>query len=403
MAEKIRVLIADDVADTRENIDKLMAFHPEVIAVGQAATAEEAITLAKQVNPDIILMDINMPGMDGITATEIISGEVPNSSIIIMSVQGEPEYFRRAMVAGAKNYLVKPFTGDELLNAVKQVNNLEQKRKNVSRTQLQAKELGKVITVFSTKGGVGKTTIATNLAVALAEKTGAKVGLIDGDLQFGDVALFLNLLPQATIADLVKDIEHLDEALMEGYLTPYNENLQVLPAPFRPEQADTINGSNLSEILKVMRQMFDYIIVDTAPAFNDTMLTVLDAADQILVVSSMDLPTIKNIKLCLEIMESLNYSDNKVKVILNRANSEGGMEPHEVEESLHCTFAATLPSEGKTVVPSVNKGIPFVISHPNTPIGQGIFELARSIAAGGWKQEKPAPKSVVERLKRLFG
>lgn len=401
MAEKIRVLIADDIAATRESVCKLLEFHPEIEAVGQAATAEEAIILAKSVEPDVILMDINMPGMDGITATEVISTEVPGAAIIIMSVQGEQEYLRRAMIAGAKNYLVKPFTGDELLQAVKQVYANEQKRRNVLQLP-KTPESGKVVTVFSTKGGIGKTTIATNLAVALAAKTGAKVGIIDVDLQFGDVSLFLNLLPQTTIADLVRDIDSLDEALLASYLTPYNENVKVLSAPFRPEQAETITGSHLTAILKTMRTMFQYIIVDTAPAFNDVILSVLDVSDQVLVVSSMDLPTIKNVKLCLEIMESLNYTTEKLKVVLNRANSEGGMEPREAEESLRCTFTATLPSDGKTVVGSVNRGIPFVVSNPDTHVSQAVFDLAKTLATGEW-QTKQEVKGVVQKLKRLFG
>ena len=401
MAEKIRVLIADDIAATRESVCKLLEFHPEIEAVGQAATAEEAIVLAKSVEPDVILMDINMPGMDGITATEVISTEVPGAAIIIMSVQGEQEYLRRAMIAGAKNYLVKPFTGDELLQAVKQVYANEQRRRNVLQLP-KTPESGKVVTVFSTKGGIGKTTIATNLAVALAAKTGAKVGIIDADLQFGDVSLFLNLLPQTTIADLVRDIDSLDKALLASYLTPYNENVKVLAAPFRPEQAETITGSHLTAILKTMRTMFQYIIVDTAPAFNDVILSVLDVSDQVLVVSSMDLPTIKNVKLCLEIMESLNYTTEKLKVVLNRANSEGGMEPHEAEESLRCTFTATLPSDGKTVVGSVNRGIPFVVSNPDTHVSQAVFDLAKTLATGEW-QTKQEVKGVVQKLKRLFG
>lgn len=403
MAEKIRVLIADDIAATRENICKLMEFHPEIMAAGQASTAEEAIQKAKTIHPDIILMDINMPGMDGITATEQLSADLPDAAIIIMSVQGEQEYLRRAMIAGAKNYLVKPFTGDELMLAIKQVYSNEQKRRNQTGVKGQEAGLGKIITIFSTKGGIGKTTIATNLAVALAEKTGSKIGIIDADLQFGDVALFLNLLPQATIADLVKDIDNLDANLLESYLTPFNKKVKLLAAPFRPEQAEMVTAQHLTAILKTMQTCFDYIIVDTAPSFNDAILAVLDASEQVLLVSSMDLPTIKNVKLCLEVMETLSYPDEKIKMVLNRADSEGGMNQREVEESLRRSFAAALPSDGRTVVTAVNKGIPFVIGNPQAPVSQNMFNLAKLVA--GLEIEAPVEEKkagVVFRLKSLF-
>lgn len=402
MADKIRVLIADDIAATRENICKLMEFHPEITTIAQASTAQEAIAIAKELEPDIILMDINMPGMDGIEATEILTTEVPNASIVIMSVQGEQEYLRRAMVAGAKNYLVKPFTGDELLQAIKQVYFNEQKRRNVLKFQPKAPEMGKVITVFSTKGGIGKTTIATNLAVALAARTGANVGVIDADLQFGDMALFLNVMPRATIADLVKDTDALDAKLLDSYMVKYNDQVSLLPAPLRPEQAETISGSQLANIIKTMRTSYKYVIIDTVPSFNDAMLAVLDAADQVLVVSAMDLPTIKNVKLCLEIMDTLGYTDEKIKLVLNRANSDSGMDIGEVEESLRHSFTATLPSDGKTVVASVNRGVPFVVSHPDAPVSQSIFQLVRYIAGGDWR-DLAEPRGVVHKLKKLFG
>lgn len=379
MGEKIKILIVDDIQDIRENICKLLEFHPEVDVVGQAATAGEAIERAKEIQPDVILMDINMPGMDGITATEIITVDVPHANTIMMSVQGEQEYLRRSMVAGAKNYLTKPFTSDELMQAVRQVHKKELKSKNTLKDPREKVGKGKIITVFSAKGGVGKTTISTNLAVALTELLGVKVGIVDADLQFGDMALFLNIMPQATIADLVPHIDQLDVNLLERYLTDYNDKVKLLSAPFRPQQADSITGNHLTVILETMVNMFDYVIIDTAPVFNEVILSVLDAADCILVISSLDLPAIKNVKLCMEMMESLHYSKEKIKLVLNRANSEGGIRTGEVEESLHHDFIATLPSDGKTVLGAVNRGIPFVLSHPETLVSQSIFNLAKVI------------------------
>jgi len=402
MGEQIRLLIVDDSQDIRENIVKLLEFQDEIMVVGQAATAVEAIGKAKILQPDIILMDINMPGMDGISATEVVVEEVPSSNVIMMSVQGEQEYLRRAMIAGAKNYLTKPFTGDELVQAIKQIDNNEKRRKNILQFSIKQPEAGKIIAVFSTKGGIGKTTISTNLAVALAEKLGARVGVIDADLQFGDASLFLNLMPKTTIADLVKDIDNLDSTLLESYLTPYNDRVKVLSAPFRPEHAENINANHLTVIMKIMRSMFDYVIVDTAPAFNEAMLSVLDAADSIFIVSSLDLPTIKNVKLCLEIMESLNYPKDKIKVVLNRDNSEGGILANEAQESLHYKFSAILPSDGKTVVGAVNRGIPFVVSHPETPVAQSIFQMVTMIS-NVEVPVLPEAKGMVHKLKRLFG
>ena len=404
MEGKIKVLIVDDIVTTRENICKLLEFHPEIMPVGQAAGALEAIEAAKELQPDIVLMDINMPGMDGIAAAEILAAQVPKASVIMMSVQGEQEYLRRAMVAGAKNYLTKPFTGEELVQAVQQVYETEQKRKKVVSLEPSQPQEGNVITVFSTKGGIGKTTITTNLAVAIAEQLGATVGIVDGDLQFGDVALFLNIMPHATMVDLVKDMDNLDEQALEGYLTTYSRRVKVLAAPFRPEQAETIQACQLSAILKIMRRMFDYVIVDTAPSFNEHMLSLLDAADQVLVVSAMDLPTVKNVKLCLEIMDSLHYSQDKVKVILNRADSDGGMEAKEIEETLRCRFAALLPSDGKTVMKAVNKGVPFVIGSPQAQVSKEIFQLAHLLTGSAVSSpEGEKDKGMVYKLKRLFG
>lgn len=402
MAAKISVMVVDDIRATRENIRKLIEFHPEMSFAGEAGSAEEAIARARELQPDVILMDINMPGMDGIEATNVIAGENPGAIVIIMSVQGEQEYLRKAMVAGAKDYLTKPFSGDELVNAIRQVHANEQRRRKVVNFGPKAAEPGKIITVFSTKGGVGKTTIAANLAVAIQQKTGERVGIVDADLQFGDIALLLNVMPRVTIADLARESEGLDDKVLAGYLTACGEGISVLAAPLRPEQAETLSGACLTAILKAMRSQFRYVIVDTTPSFSEQMLAALDVSDLVLLVASLDLPTVKNIKLCMEILDSLEYPQEKVRLVLNRALSEGGMDIREAEECLHRKFVATLPSDGKTVVSSVNRGIPFVLSHPDAPVSQKVFALAGVVADGDGRKQ-PEARGVVGRLRRMFG
>lgn len=401
MPEKIKVLIVDDITATRDNICKLLAFEPAIVVIGQAASGAEAVKKIKILQPDVILMDINMPDMDGITATEQVLAENPYACIIMMSVQGELEYKQQAMAAGAKDYLVKPFSTDELLQAVKRGG--ASTAKHCSATE-QA-EPGKIITVFSTKGGIGKTTIAINLAVALAEQTDVPVGIVDANLQFGDAALFLNLDPQRTIVDLVRDIHNPGGLDLEKYLSRFNRNVWLLPAPLRPEQAETITASHLSAVLTAMRAHFKYTVIDTAPAFSENMLAALDAADIVLVVAAMDLPTIKNVKLCLESMASLGYDQDKVKVILNRANTtEPGINIDEIEAGMWYKFAATIPSDGKVVVASVNRGMPFIVSHPETPVAQSLFDLAHTVAGSGWQEQEQEISllGITELLKRLF-
>src|SRR5688572_1348450 len=211
---------------------------------GTAGGGQEAVNMAKQHRPHVILMDINMPDMDGITATEIISNTVPESPIIMMSVQGEQDYLRRSMLAGAREFLVKPFSADELINSIRHVHELEKVRRARYAPMQQAAApapggpaaaapgqpaRGKVISFFSPKGGVGRTTIATNLAVALHQVTEKPVVLVDGSLPFGDIAVILNMSPKAkTIADLIGSFESADSDVVESILVQHSTGIKVM-------------------------------------------------------------------------------------------------------------------------------------------------------------------------------
>lgn len=402
----IKILIVDDVTETRENIKRLLYFEKDMMVVGEAADGDEAVRQTKKLNPDIVLMDINMPTMDGITATQEIATKYPKTAIIIMSVQGEQEYLKKAMVAGAREYMVKPFSTDELVDTIRNVCDFEKKRRVHLVEPSIVKEMQRdpqVITVFSTKGGVGKTAIATNLAVSLAEETRKKVVIVDLDLQFGDVAVMLNIIPKRTITEMIQDINQMDSELLEGYLLTHPTGVKVLPCPTRPEYAELITGAHVEKIIGILKQNYDYIVIDTPQFFHETTLTVLDLCHQILLIVSLDLPTIKNVKLGLEVLDSLHLK-GKVKLIMNRASSDMGIKSEDMEENLGMKVAANIPSDGRTVVSAVNKGDPFVLTHAHTKIAESIRALARMVMVGETSNGKG--DGGVEKkgfLGRLFG
>ncbi len=392
--EKIRILIVDDIADTRENLAKLIGFEPDMEVAGTAGGGQEAVNMAKQHRPHVILMDINMPDMDGITATEIISNTVPESPIIMMSVQGEQDYLRRSMLAGAREFLVKPFSADELINSIRHVHELEKVRRARYAPVAPAapvggpavaqpgRDMGKIITFFSPKGGVGRTTIATNLAVALHQTTQKPVVLVDGSLPFGDIAVILNMSPKAkTIADLIGSFESADSDVVESILVQHSTGIKVMLAPPTPESTELITGAHMKHVLELLRERYAYIVVDTWPSFQEQVITMLDVADVILTLMTLEITSLKNVRVFMEVVEKLGYDEAKVQLVANRNDSSGGIKASDVEASLGRKIPHTIVSDGRTLVLAVNRGVPFVISHRDSQVAKDIFSLAQKIAA----------------------
>ncbi|MHB8126907.1 MAG: AAA family ATPase [Desulfitobacteriaceae bacterium] len=381
--KRISVLIVDDISDTRESIRRLLQFESNIEVVGEAGTGSDALRLAEELQPDIVLLDINMPEMDGLRTTELLALRVPGSAVIIMSVQGEQGYLRRAMMAGAREYLVKPFSGDELASAIVNVNHMEEVKKEargaLTTTQPKGDKIvnGQIIAFFSTKGGVGKTTVATNLAVQLATSGKWRVLLVDLNLQFGDVAVSLNMLPKKTISDLTQagSFQYTD---IQSYLLTHFSGLEVLVAPSRPEYAEYVTAEQVSQILAEAKLHFDFIICDNVSRFDDISLASLDAAEQIWLVVTQDIPTLKNIKLSLEVLEGLNYQE-KISLILNRSGKEIGIHHKDIEKSLNYPISFEIPSDGKALVTALNKGMPFVLAYPQSKPAEGIRQMFQSL------------------------
>ncbi len=396
---KIKLVIVDDSYETRNNLRQILSFDKRFEVIGEAENGEEAIFIVKESKPDVVLMDINMPVIDGIKATEEITMSVPETTVIIMSVQGETEYVRKAMTAGARDFLCKPFNVDELTETIVKTYHLESKRReSVAAPKAQEELKSRVFTVFSTKGGVGKTTIASNLAVTLARSTKKRVALVDLDLQFGDVAIMLNVSAKNTISDLVKEFALLDKNLMEEYLVTHFSGVKVLPAPVKPEYAEYITGNHVEKIINTLRESFHYIIIDSSASFHESVLTALDMSDRILLVSTLDLPTIKNIKAGLDVMETLHYPAEKIHIVLNKASEQYGIKYKDFENTLHQSIWSYIPEDNQTVVTSANKGFPFVMTRTETKVAKAVMEIGKSLI-----KEMDGETKEIPALKKLFG
>ena len=395
MADQIRVLIVDDIPETRDHLTKLLGFESDIEVLGAAASGSEALTMAASLGPDVVLMDINMPDMDGIAATERLSAEVPAAAVVMMSVQGEADYLRRSMLAGAREFLVKPFSSDELTASIRQVYTREREKFNrmsaipaaTSRQAGGAADAaerthdGQVVAIFSPKGGVGRTTVAVNLAVAAATELGKTVVVVDGSFQFGDVGVLLNLNPKnKSIADLIPELEAGEPESLDTFIISHSAGIRVLLAPPSPEMAELITPTAVKRVLEALRRTNDLVVVDCTSWFNDTTLAILDSADVILTMLSLEITSIKNMRLFLELADQLGYEHDKVKLVLNRADSSLGIRVADVESSIGRKVDHTIVSDGRSVVYALNRGVPFFLSNREAQVSQDVLRLAQAVA-----------------------
>ncbi len=408
--EKFRVLIVDDIAETRENIRKLLQFEADIVVVAVARTGREAIQLTQEVNPDVVLMDINMPDMDGIAATEIIRQKMPAVQVVVLSVQGDQNYMRKAMLVGARDFLTKPPMPDELVAAIRRAGKMarEERSKNaqvyvaapsgsnfnaVSGSATQ----GKIIMVYSPKGGTGCTTLAVNAAVALCNEE-TRVVIVDANLQFGDVALFLNEQGKNTILDLAPRADELDPSIVEEVMIKHAiSGVHILASPSRPEHGEKVNPEQFTKLLRYLRQLYAYIVVDTSSYLNDVTLSVLDVAEVVVLVTAQDIPSIKNDRLFLDLLLTLNIPLEKVALVMNKYDKRIAILPEKIGENLKQAVVAVIPLDEKTVIPSVNRGVPFMLDNKTQPAARGIYTLVEVLRARLMKQESVEPEKTLKR------
>lgn len=425
-ADIITILLVDDIPETRENIKKLLAFEPDFKVIGSVGTGREGVTMAKELHPNIIVMDINMPDMDGIQATTLITEAVPTAAVIMMSVQNDPDYLRRAMLAGARNFLTKPILPDELYNTIRtvharnkplaaQYSALQQMPTEAPRKKASEGEgdrAGHIVVVYSPQGGAGCTTIATNLASGLM-KEGIRVLLVDADLQFGDIGVFLNLQSQSTIVDLAGNVEDLDTELFDNIVVTHDSGLKVLMGPARPEYADVIqnNPSAVAQILQKVSSHYDFIIVDTGRHLDDTLLSLFDAAAKIVLVGTPTLASVKNVRFVLDLFDQLSYPPDKTLLTLNRVPTDRNQQKftiatERIEKFLKRPIEVEIPNDEITVLSAISKGVLIVAQRDRTrsPVKE-LIQLSELIYTrlAGDKEEEDTASQGADKAKRRTG
>jgi pilus assembly protein CpaE len=292
--------------------------------------------------------------------------------LIVVASSEASSLLDEALSADVSDVLLLPALTENVVFAIRKATHAPRRAASAEKRE------GRIITVFSPKGGTGKTVIATNLAAALAKENARRTLLLDLDLQFGDAAIMLGIEPEKTIFDFVNAPGELDPDKLAGYTTRHKSGLDILPAPLRPEDAELVTEAKLGRLLEVARACYDVIVVDTSPFFHGPMLATLDRTDELLLVCSLDVPTLKNVRLALSTLDMLSFPQQRVSVVLNRANSKVGMKQREVEAALEQKVRYEVASD-RAVPLSVNKGVPAVLAEPGSDFSRAIDAMAKGM------------------------
>jgi pilus assembly protein CpaE len=355
-------------------------------AVGEATvvTSLEALRKELEADPaeDTVVLGPTVDQSAAFRVAEQLRLWRPALGVILVRARVDTGLLAEAMRAGVRD-VVDERNISGLHDAVRRTKGLAAAMREQSAAAGGAapgRARGRIITVFSAKGGCGKTTLATNMAAALADRGRREVCLVDLDLAFGDVAIALQLFPAHTIADAVPLGDNVDFGAVQALLTPHSPGLTTLVAPVEPGTGEGIPAVLVSRVLEVLRDHFDYVIVDTPPAFDDHVLSAFDLSDVVALIATLDIPALKNLKLTLETMDLLNYPRDRWRIVLNRADSKVGLDIREVEKSLRATISAQLPSS-RDVPAAINRGVPIVLDDPRHPVSVAIKTFAEQYVA----------------------
>lgn len=385
MARNPEIVTVDpDLGSRAETKRAIQIAHFNV--VGEAGYGVEAVTVAKERQPDIFLVSVEEPVALALQTIESLADACPNAPTIVYSSLADAQSVRRAMIAGARDYIIKPLKPEDLARATYGV--LEQEERKRLRADGQVAEVaarGTVITVFGAKGGIGKTTISTNLATTLAKMTGASVCLLDMDTRFGDVAIMMDVAVEASIADVARRIDEIDRDKIRDYLVKHHSGVSILPAPLHPTEWRNMTPQHIEKIVELLAQTHDYVVIDTPGTFNELIATTLELANLILLITSMDIASIKDTALALEMLRAAAVSEDKVKLTINHSTAANSLREEDVSRVLEYEVFWRIPHD-LSVSSSTQLGQPIVIAKPYARVSRSIIDLAHALT--GTRTEK---------------
>ena len=376
----IEVMLVSKQEKVLQTLRGFLSSDSELELVAEAAGGDAALEKVENTAPDILLLNAGGSDTDTFSLAERIVMRKPRTFVIILVEEMNVECLRRANMAGCHNVLPFPGEAKELCSDIRRVYHAENGRIDALDSNERVTWASKVLTVYSAKGGIGKTTIAVNLAIRLAELK-KKVAIVDLDLQFGDVHIFMDVEPKETIADLVQDLVNPTIDSVRSYMSIHSSGVHILCAPKSPEYADLISGDRIQSLLGLLRANYDYVIIDTGANFSDATLSALEASTSILFVTGLDVSILKNSRVAMNVLESLGQK-KKVRTIINRAVEINSITIADVQRILDTPIMARIPSDYQVAVAALNQGQPFVQALPKARLSLSIGDIAERIVSG---------------------
>jgi pilus assembly protein CpaE len=391
MSRNLQILLIDQDVESMISLKRQLNSNGCAV-IGEAHFGVEAISLAQINRPEAILLRLDEPVARALQTIEAICTVAPNSPVVVLSHLGTPAYIQKAMEAGARGYLVQPVDTKSIYQALLKAYETAQERPAVDPEPGRMPKAATVISIFSTKGGVGKTTIATNLAISIQKLTEAWVLLIDMDVIFGDSALMMNMLSTLSVADWLQEWETNPEADIKPFVTSFSKNLDVLAARQRVGNEIPANPDAVRALVQQASRKYDYVIIDMPGSLNSGIQAALMESTLVLLVTNTDMASVKDARLCMEMLHSWGLTQDRVKLALNHSNTANGVKPRDIEEVLNDKIFWSIPYD-ISAIRSSQMGQPLVINNPKSKVSSNFESLGTALTGA-----KPPRKSWMSNL-----